>query len=78
MATAVQEDILNKEVDRAKDRRDAAEANATPDERIALNAAHRERAKELRQKEVSMPHIHIHSPPPSLAHGAVAERCTLQ
>ncbi|KAK9837824.1 hypothetical protein WJX74_005829 [Apatococcus lobatus] len=45
------EEILNKEVDRAKDRRDAAEANATPDERIAMNAAHRERAKELRQKE---------------------------
>lgn len=52
---SLQEEILNKEVDRAKDRREAAEANATPDERIAMNAAHRERAKELRQKEVRPP-----------------------
>ena len=51
----LQEEILNKEVDRAKDRREAAEANATPDERIAMNAAHRERAKELQQKEVQCP-----------------------
>ncbi|KAK9865745.1 hypothetical protein WJX84_002872 [Apatococcus fuscideae] len=49
--TGLLEEILNKEVDRAKQRRDAAEANATPDERIAMNAAHRERARELRQKE---------------------------
>eukprot|EP00891_Asterochloris_glomerata_P006319 jgi/Astpho2/6319/fgenesh1_pg.00090_%23_10_t len=45
------EDHLRRAADGARRRRDAAEAAATPDERIALNAAKAERQKALRKQQ---------------------------
>ena len=50
---SLQEDHLRRAADGARRRRDAAEAAATPDERIALNAAKAERQKALRKQQAS-------------------------
>lgn len=47
-----QEEILKIAAEAAMQRREAAEATATPDERIAIQHAKAAKAKELRKKEV--------------------------
>lgn len=49
----MQEDILKGAAAAAVQRREAAEASATPDERIAIQHAKAAKAKELRKQEVS-------------------------
>lgn len=51
---ALQEEQLRKSADAARRRREAVEACATPDERIALNAQKAERQKELRKQQVRL------------------------
>ena len=48
----VQEEMLSKHAEAARQRREAADASATPEERVAKYAAKQERAKQLRKKEV--------------------------
>ena len=48
----MQDEILKVAAEAAVQRREAAEATATPDERIAIQHAKAARAKELRKKEV--------------------------
>lgn len=48
----MQDEILKVAAEAAVQRREAAEASATPDERIAIQHAKAARAKELRKKEV--------------------------
>ena len=48
----MQDEILKVAAEAAVQRREAAEATATPDERIAIQHAKAVRAKELRKKEV--------------------------
>lgn len=55
---AVQEEILKGAAAAAVQRREAAEASATPDERIAIQHAKAAKAKELRKREVSECHLH--------------------
>ncbi|KAK9809584.1 hypothetical protein WJX73_004263 [Symbiochloris irregularis] len=45
------EELLNKAADTARRRRDAAEASATPQERVALYAAKKEEARALQQDQ---------------------------
>ena len=47
-----QEEMLSKHAEAARQRREAADASATPEERVAMYAAKQERAKQLRKKEV--------------------------
>lgn len=49
----VQDEILKGAADAAVQRREAAEATAKPDERIAIQHAKAARAKDLRKKEVA-------------------------
>lgn len=58
----MQEEILKVAAEAAIQRREAAEASATPDERIAIQHAKAARAKELRKKEVSQlaPYSYCH------------------
>ena len=44
--------MLNKQAEAARKRREAAEASATPEERVVLYAAKQERAKLLQKQEV--------------------------
>lgn len=44
--------MLGKHAEAARQRREAADASATPEERVAMYAAKQERAKQLRKKEV--------------------------
>ena len=48
----MQDEILKVAAEAAIQRREAAEANATPDVRIAIQHAKAAKAKELRKKEV--------------------------
>lgn len=48
----LQEEMLSKHADAACKRREAADASATAEERIAMFAAKQEQAKQLRKKEV--------------------------
>lgn len=48
----MQDEILKVAAEAAIQRREAAEASATPDERIAIQHAKAARAKELRKQEV--------------------------
>ena len=50
-----QEEMLNKQAEAARKRREAAEASATPEERVVLYAAKQERAKLLQKQEVGPP-----------------------
>ena len=50
----MQDEILKVAAEAAVRRREAAEASATPDERIAIQHAKAARAKELRKKEVCL------------------------
>ena len=50
-----QEEMLNKQAEAARKRREAAEASATPEERVILYAAKQERAKLLQKQEVGPP-----------------------
>ncbi len=52
MGLPLQEEILKKDLDLARQRREAAEAAATPEERLAMYAAQNDRRKELRKAEV--------------------------
>ena len=52
----MQEGVLKAAAEAAVQRREAAEAAATPEERIALQHAKALRAQELRKKEVSSLH----------------------
>ncbi len=45
--------MLNKHGEAARQRREAADASATPEERVAMYAAKQQRAKLLRKQEVS-------------------------
>ncbi len=49
----LQDEILKGAAEAAVQRREAAEATATPDERIAIQHVKAARAKDLRKKEVS-------------------------
>ena len=49
----MQDQILKAAAEAAIQRRDAAEATATPDERIAIQHAKAAKAKELRKQEVA-------------------------
>ena len=53
--------MLNKQAEAARKRREAAEASATPEERVALYAAKQERAKLLQKQEVGPPANHWRS-----------------
>lgn len=50
----MQDEILKVAAEAAVQRREAAEASATPDERIAIQHAKAAKAKELRKKEVGL------------------------
>ena len=54
--------MLNKQAEAARKRREAAEASATPEERVVLYAAKQERAKLLQKQEVGPPANHWRSP----------------
>ena len=56
-----QEEMLNKQAEAARKRREAAEASATPEERVVLYAAKQERAKLLQKQEVGQPANHWES-----------------
>jgi hypothetical protein len=48
----VQEETLNEQLGAAKLRQEAAEAAATPEERIIMNAVKRKQAQQLQKEEV--------------------------
>ena len=48
-----QEEMLSKHGEAARSRREAADASATPEERVAMYAAKQQRAKLLRREEVT-------------------------
>ena len=52
-----QEQALAKEADAARTRRQQREAEATLEQRVALNAAHKEAARHLKKQEVAIPWI---------------------
>lgn len=56
----MQEEMLKRQEEAARQRREAAEASATPEERVALYAAKQERAKQLKKQEVC-PLLHLDS-----------------
>ena len=64
----VQEEILKTAAEAAVQRREAAEATATPDERIAIQHAKAAKAKELRKKEVCKLLMHKEAVLPSYLH----------
>jgi hypothetical protein len=56
----LQEEVLKEHADSARKRKEAAEAAATPEERVVLYAAKKDAAKELQKREVhTFPHESI-------------------
>jgi hypothetical protein len=57
-----QEEILKEHADSARRRKEAAEAAATPEERVALYAAKKQEAKQLQKQEVRGSLSHFRQP----------------
>jgi len=54
MITVVQAETLNEQLGAAQKRHEAAEAAATPEERVIMNAAKRKEAQQLQKQEVCL------------------------